>query len=121
MKLYFKDLSYKTKYKWLEWFASDNHSRGVDIFKYCNDFFNEGYVDINNFSVKEIDQLKALDIWKEPRKFGRFWNLLRNTCDYGLLLREEDDCFVMTNEEMTKWSRYKFFEEITDFEEIRRY
>lgn len=66
--------------------------------------------------------MNEFNIWKEPRKFGRFWDKDKTYCTYGVLIRENNGEYLRANE-YDKYQEYQQiwyqnFEEITDLKEI---
>lgn len=67
MKLYFKDLSYETKYKWLSFICEKNVAEVASaIYNEADREFSLGYIDLNDYKKDYYKQIKALNIWKEP-------------------------------------------------------
>lgn len=124
MKLYFKKpITDSAKLKFLKCALKGNDMIGAYILEFVNKVYEKGYINLHDWSNTIIDKLKALDIWQEPRKFGRFWDYDKDYCFYGFLqdYDKTPNCkykYLSSNEYYKSYDWYKNFEEIKSLEDL---
>jgi hypothetical protein len=119
MKLYFKQpITDADRLKFLEYCCNNNGCQASLVFDdYQKDILNGYYeTDIDNKSA--IDELKALDIWQEQKKFGKFKDFDSCYITYGYLGKSDANGYQKIDENGNEGSKYDTFEEITDLKEL---